>query len=238
VHDGVESVDGVSGVLDSTTGAVGLHKTVAALDDVSAAALLLTLGVSGQSVLDVVSVAVLGIGVVVSVDGYGSGYLGDSGGGVGKGSGYLSHGGGGVGKGSRSYSGGCIGHRGGHCPSEGSSGDNDGGGADDTGPGDGHDCGEDEQLKIKERLHIVTTRRGHHSSHFQQAQYLGSLLDSQDRTRSSQNERLRAHTGQPWPILIYPTVSPGSVGKLVCAPSRRIHRRHKARSKTLQLWRF
>jgi hypothetical protein len=37
VHDGVESVDGVSGVLDGTHCSVGLHQAVAALDDVSAA---------------------------------------------------------------------------------------------------------------------------------------------------------------------------------------------------------
>ena len=86
MHDGVESVDGVSGVLDGTTSAVGLHQAVAALDNVSAAGLLLSLGVSGQSVLDVVSVAVLGVGVVVGVDGYGCGNLSDGGGGVGHGS--------------------------------------------------------------------------------------------------------------------------------------------------------
>jgi len=59
VHDGVESVDGVGGVVHSPSGAVGLHQAVAALDDVSAAGFVLALGVSGQSVLDVVSVAVL-----------------------------------------------------------------------------------------------------------------------------------------------------------------------------------
>jgi hypothetical protein len=47
VHDGVESVDGVSGVLDGTTGAVRLHQAVPALDDVSAAALVMLLVVAG-----------------------------------------------------------------------------------------------------------------------------------------------------------------------------------------------
>ena len=107
VHDGVESVDGVGGVLDGATGAVRLHQAVAALDDVSVAGLLLSLGVSGQSVLDVVSVAVLGVGVVVGVD----------------------CGGGGVGQGGGS----CRGHK--------------GGGAYDTGPGDGYKCGEEDKLQ-------------------------------------------------------------------------------------------
>jgi hypothetical protein len=130
VHDCVESVDGVSGVLDCATGAVGLHQAVAALDDVSISCLLLSLGVSGQSVLDVVSVAVLGVGVVVGVDGYGGGYLSDGRGGIGdRGSG---------------YSGGGVGDWGGQCTSEGGSGGDDGGGTDDTSPGDGHDGGENE----------------------------------------------------------------------------------------------
>jgi len=87
VDDGVESVDRVSGVLDGAHCAVRLHQAVAALDDVSTAALLLALGVAGQSVLDVVSVAVLGVGVVVGVDGHGGGDLSDGGGGIGEGSG-------------------------------------------------------------------------------------------------------------------------------------------------------
>jgi hypothetical protein len=87
VHDGVESVDGVSGVLYCPHCAVRLHKAVATLDDVSVAALMLVLNVGGQSVLDVVSVAVLGMGVVVGVDGYWGGELSDGGGGVGQGSG-------------------------------------------------------------------------------------------------------------------------------------------------------
>ena len=87
VDDGVESVDRVSGVLDGAHCAVRLHQAVAALDDVSTAALLLALSVAGQSVLDVVSVAVLGVGVVVGVDGHGGGDLSDGGGGIGEGSG-------------------------------------------------------------------------------------------------------------------------------------------------------
>ena len=82
MDDGVESVDRVSGVIDGPHCAVRLHQAVAALDDVSTAALLLALRVAGQSVLDVVSIAVLGVGVVVGVDGHGGG-----GGGIGEGSG-------------------------------------------------------------------------------------------------------------------------------------------------------
>lgn len=77
VDDGIESVDGIGSVLDGTTGAIGLHEGVGSLDDVSAAALLLSLVVSGQSVLDVVAEAVLGVGIVVIDDG-----LGDNWGGV------------------------------------------------------------------------------------------------------------------------------------------------------------
>jgi hypothetical protein len=153
VHDCVESVDGVGGVLDGTTSAVRLHQTVAALYDVSAAALLLALGVSGQSVLDVVSVAVLRVGVVVGVYGHGGGYLSDGGGGVSDWSGDPGDGGGGVGKRSSDSSdggggisnwsvsqcwGGTVGQR--------SSGTYDGGGANDTGVGDGYESGEDEEL--------------------------------------------------------------------------------------------
>jgi hypothetical protein len=140
VYDGIESVNGVSGVLDGTHCAVRLHQAVAALDDISAAALLLSLDVPSQSVVDVVREAVLGVGVVVGVDGYGGGYLSDCGGGIGKGSR------GGIGDGCVRYSGGCVGHWGGHCTSDGGSRGVDGGGADNTGPGDGYDGGEKEQL--------------------------------------------------------------------------------------------
>jgi hypothetical protein len=77
VHDGVESVVRVGGVLDCTTGAVGIHQAVAALDDVTVAGFMLALGVAGQVVLDVVSVTILGVGVVVCVDGHGGGDLSD-----------------------------------------------------------------------------------------------------------------------------------------------------------------
>ena len=71
VDDGVESVDGVGGVLHSPLGAVWFDEGVATLDDISAAALVLGLGVSGQSVLDVVGVGVLWVWVVVVDDGFG-----------------------------------------------------------------------------------------------------------------------------------------------------------------------
>jgi hypothetical protein len=69
--DGVESVDGVGGVVDGATGAVGLGQRVGALHDVTAAALVLRLAVSGERVLHVVGVGVLGVGVVVGVNGDG-----------------------------------------------------------------------------------------------------------------------------------------------------------------------
>jgi hypothetical protein len=133
MHDCIESVDGISGVLDCTTGAVGLHQAIAALDDVTTAALLLSLGVSGQSVLDVVSVAVLGVGVVVGVDGDGGGYLSDSGGGVSEGSSDPSDGGS------------CISDRGGAVTQRCAWG-HDGWGADDSGSCDGQQGGENEDL--------------------------------------------------------------------------------------------
>jgi hypothetical protein len=87
VDDGVESVEGVGGVFDGTAGAVRIDERVAALDDISAAAFNLALGVSGQTVLDVVSERVLWVGVVLVSDyGFGDGD-GGSDGGTGNGSG-------------------------------------------------------------------------------------------------------------------------------------------------------
>ena len=68
VYDGVESVDGVSGVVDDTTAAIRFDEGVAALDNISVTALVLALGVTGESILDVVGVAVLWVWVVL-VDG-------------------------------------------------------------------------------------------------------------------------------------------------------------------------
>lgn len=77
VHNSIESVDGVSSVLDGAPGAVRLHERIGSLDDISAAGLVLVLRVSGQSVLDIVAVAVLGIGIViVSDDGLGNNWGG------------------------------------------------------------------------------------------------------------------------------------------------------------------
>jgi hypothetical protein len=61
-YDGVESVDGISGVLDNTTCAVRLHQVVNTLYVVSISTLLMTLGVSGQGVLDFVSKLYWGLG--------------------------------------------------------------------------------------------------------------------------------------------------------------------------------
>ena len=127
VDDGVESVDRVSGVLDGPHCAVRLHQAVAALDDVSTATLLLALSVAGQSVLDVVSVAVLGVGVVVGVDGHRGGDLSD--------------GWGGISEGCCSESVGAI--------SQSSTGGHDGGRADDSSAGDGHQGGEGDELEMK-----------------------------------------------------------------------------------------
>lgn len=68
VHDSVESVDGISGVLDGTTGAIGLNERIRSLDDISASGLVLVLGVSGEGVLHVVAETVLRIGIVVGSD--------------------------------------------------------------------------------------------------------------------------------------------------------------------------
>uniref|UniRef100_A0A182FQT8 Uncharacterized protein n=1 Tax=Anopheles albimanus TaxID=7167 RepID=A0A182FQT8_ANOAL len=51
VDDGVESVDGIGGVLDDATGAIGLNQRVRSSDNISRAGLLLFLVVSGQSIL-------------------------------------------------------------------------------------------------------------------------------------------------------------------------------------------
>jgi len=165
VDDSVESIDRVSGVLDGTTSSVRLHQAVAALDDVSVAGLLLSLGVASQSVLDVVSVAVLRVRVVVSVDGHRGGDLSDGGGGIGKGSGDLGDGcgigegsgdlgdwggigegscsGGGISYGGRSQSWSAVSQR---C-----TGGHDGWGANDPSAGDGHQGGEGEELLEKNR---------------------------------------------------------------------------------------
>ncbi|KAF4521979.1 hypothetical protein B566_EDAN012528 [Ephemera danica] len=86
-HNSVESVDGVSGVVNNATSSVSLHEGVRSLDNISVAALTLFLVVSGQSISDGVGVRVLRVGVVVSVDGnsslgdqWGSGVGGHSGG--------------------------------------------------------------------------------------------------------------------------------------------------------------
>ena len=127
MDDGVESVDRVSGVLDGTHCAVRLHQAVAALDDVSITGFMLALSIAGQSVLDVVSVAVLGVRVIVGVDGHGGGDLGNCGGGI---------------------SNGCCSQRGGAI-SQRSTGGQDGGGADDSSVCDGHQGGEGEELEMK-----------------------------------------------------------------------------------------
>ena len=74
VDVGVESVDGVSGVVHGPDGAVRFGEGVAALDDISVTAFSLTLGVSGQRVLDAVGERVGRVWVVLV--GYGDWRMG------------------------------------------------------------------------------------------------------------------------------------------------------------------
>ncbi|OAD58462.1 hypothetical protein WN48_11116, partial [Eufriesea mexicana] len=67
----VESVNWISGVVDSSFGPVSINEGVATLDDVSIAGFLLALGVTGQAVVDVIGVAVLRVGIVVGINGLG-----------------------------------------------------------------------------------------------------------------------------------------------------------------------
>ena len=64
VNNSVESVDWVSSVGDGTDSTIGLNKGVLSLDNISVAGFLLSLGVSGQTVSNRVSVAVLWVWVV------------------------------------------------------------------------------------------------------------------------------------------------------------------------------
>ncbi|CAD1476873.1 unnamed protein product, partial [Heterotrigona itama] len=78
-HHGVESINWVGNVIDCAPGAVSLDQRVAALDDVSVAALLLALRVAGQTVVHVVGIAVLRMRVEVGVHGLGYHGLGHGG---------------------------------------------------------------------------------------------------------------------------------------------------------------
>ena len=147
VDDGVESVDGVGGVFDSTDAAVRFDKAVASLDDVSLTRFLLVFGVTSEVVLDVVGVAVRRVGVVVGVDGD-SGFSDGGGGGVSCGGVDSMDSGGGIGQGGGVDSLGSISHRGG--VSTGSNGCSMGehlGCAEDTRLSDSHEGGEDDQLQ-------------------------------------------------------------------------------------------
>lgn len=68
VDDSVESVDRVGGVVNGSSGAVWFGQRVRSLDDVSLSRFFLRFAVSGQSVLNVIGVAVAWIWVVVGVD--------------------------------------------------------------------------------------------------------------------------------------------------------------------------
>jgi hypothetical protein len=79
VNDGVESVDWVSGVGNGTDGTIGLDKGVLSLDNISVAALVGRLLVSGEGIRDRVSVVVLWMGIVgLGADGVGNGWDGMS----------------------------------------------------------------------------------------------------------------------------------------------------------------
>uniref|UniRef100_A0A182Q063 Uncharacterized protein n=1 Tax=Anopheles farauti TaxID=69004 RepID=A0A182Q063_9DIPT len=65
VDDSVESVVRVSGVFDGTLGAIRINDGVRSLDNISAARLLLGLGVTGQGVGDSVRERVLRVGIVL-----------------------------------------------------------------------------------------------------------------------------------------------------------------------------
>jgi len=66
---GVESVDWVSGVVDSTPGTISLQEGVATLNEVAIAGLMLAFGVAGQTVVHVVGVAVLWMRVEIGING-------------------------------------------------------------------------------------------------------------------------------------------------------------------------
>ena len=68
VDDSVETVVVISGVFDGAAGAIRIHEGVAAVDDVSVAALVLALDITGMRVMHIVGVLVLGMRVVFSVD--------------------------------------------------------------------------------------------------------------------------------------------------------------------------
>lgn len=63
--DGVESVDRVGGVVNDAAGSISFDQGVLSLDVVSVAGFVLGLGVTGQRVVDVIRVGVLGVCVVV-----------------------------------------------------------------------------------------------------------------------------------------------------------------------------
>jgi hypothetical protein len=69
MHDGVEPVDGVSGVFNGTTGSIRVHETISSLDDVSASSLVMFLVVTGVRIVHSVREAVLR-GAVLVIHGF------------------------------------------------------------------------------------------------------------------------------------------------------------------------
>ncbi|KYN09465.1 hypothetical protein ALC57_18409 [Trachymyrmex cornetzi] len=92
---GVESVDRVSGVVNSAPGAISFQEGVATLDEVAVTGLVLALGISGQAVMYVIGVAVLWMRVEVGVDSLSHHCLGNGSGSDDCGSRGISQGGGG-----------------------------------------------------------------------------------------------------------------------------------------------
>lgn len=69
-YNGVESVYGVSGIVNGAPGAISFEKRVATLNDIAVTSLVLALIIAGQTVVHVVSVAVLGMRIVIGIDGF------------------------------------------------------------------------------------------------------------------------------------------------------------------------
>jgi len=75
VDNGVESIDWISGVGDSSDGAIGFHKTVLSLNDIPIPGLSSGLGISGQTIRDRVPIVVLWVRVIgFGRDGHSFGY--------------------------------------------------------------------------------------------------------------------------------------------------------------------
>jgi hypothetical protein len=66
VDDSVETIVGVGGVLNGALSAIGVNHGVRSLDNITIASFMLGLGVTGQTILNIVSEAVLRMGVLAT----------------------------------------------------------------------------------------------------------------------------------------------------------------------------